>query len=477
MNCPAPSNWDLLASKALETNVSEPLLHHAAQCPICHARLQHSLRAHVDRVRMYEVFDRDHDRLREEFMSTLPDAAPSRRARFGIHLIGDLLMNPNLKTPRRVAAFLAPAACLLLALAFFTTSTQKSAFAAAIDRLRDARTIVCHFKGYLNGSETAMQSGVMYLSNELGMRFDAQTNMSAFAPGSDFNMTLFKEKDGPVFVLQPTFKIALKMNLPEGLAALGGPLDQSTPDAFFASFRKLTGEADKSLGRSVINGVEAEGFEVSARKLGLTGIGRPAASNPEDEGWARLWVNARDHTPIQMELMFVQQAPAPLGRMQIRAVMDQMEFNRTLDPQLFVPQVPDDFRVISIDVPERTEQTLIAALKMFSDVTGRYPTSLDPARVSSASAIAMAASGKIKVDPNDPASIFSSSLMRDSMTVAIASNFVQTLQLEGRNPGYFGEDVGPQDANSVLLQWALPEGGTRVIYGDLRAVTIHANGN
>ena len=46
------------------------------------------------------------------------------------------------------------------------------------------------------------------------------------------------------------------------------------------------------------------------------------------------------------------------------------------------------------------------------------------------------------------------------------------LEADGREPQYFGKDVQPGDADSVLLSWTLRDGQTRVIYGDLSTETL-----
>lgn len=475
MKCPSHEMWDLLAIKAIGEEQAEALLEHAGACAGCREQLAAARRAHVERVRMYEVFDRNHDRLREQLLTALP--AEPAGATGGLRIggrIGEWIMSVNTRTTRRMAAVLAPAACIVIALGLLLTSGQKSAFAAAIERMREAHTIVAKVQSFLNGGETPMQTGMMYLSDEDGMRFDSETNVGFGAP-ANFSMAMYRQKDGPIIAVQPGLKFVMKMHVPPGytnLGGLSGGFDPTTPDAFLAGFRNLTGDADKLLGRSKMDGVEVEGFEVSARKLGIVNIGakKPA---PEDEGFARLWVDAKTHLPVRMEMEMTQEAPM-VGKMRIKATFSEITFNKTLDPQMFVPQIPADCRVIELTVPERSEATLIEALRIFKDATGQYPAALDPAQVSGALSIAMATKGQIKIDPNDPSSFMSSDMMQATMTVAMGCTYVAQLDLEGRQPAYFGDSVTPQDAKEALVEWTLPSGERRVIYGDLHVATVAA---
>ena len=108
MTCPDDDKWDLLAMEALEDAQAAPLLAHARTCAACRARYGDARRAHIDRVRMYEAFDRDHDQRREQLMAALPEEAPQHfgagRAILGWHRLGDLVMRFNTPFGRRAAA-------------------------------------------------------------------------------------------------------------------------------------------------------------------------------------------------------------------------------------------------------------------------------------------------------------------------------------------------------------------------------------
>ena len=74
-------------------------------------------REHAALIRMYEVFDQDHDRLCAELLAALPAEQPRRAIRTTLTwpMVGDFLMNRVFT--RRGITLLAPAACVALAAA------------------------------------------------------------------------------------------------------------------------------------------------------------------------------------------------------------------------------------------------------------------------------------------------------------------------------------------------------------------------
>lgn len=473
MKCPNTESWELLAIDALEGDEAEALRAHAGACESCRGALLAARRAHVERVRAYEAFDHDHDRLREELLANLPAGPPqARRGAGGLRRLGEFVMRLNTSATRRAAALLLPAACVAIGVMFLVTPAQQSAFAAAVERLREARTITCRFETYMNESESPMQTGVMYMSDERGMRFDASMpSVPGLTAGGDATMTMVHLKDGPVLVIQPMLKLALRMHVPNGPQTLSGPLNQTAPDAFLQSFRKLTGEADARLGRSTIEGVEAEGFEVHAEKLALAPVGGTLSEETEPAR-ARLWVDARSHLPVQMVIEASQPTGFVGGAMRVKVVMSRFEFDRPLDDAMFNVAIPDGYKVIEATIPAPSEESLVAGLRIFSEVTGRYPAVLDAGQMSAEVAVTLASSGSLPADASDPASALSGEFLEKMMTVAIGSTYAQQLVREGRAVEWFGDAVSPGEAGEVLIRWTLPEGGKRVIYGDLRVETV-----
>ena len=54
------------------------------------------------------------------------------------------------------------------------------------------------------------------------------------------------------------------------------------------------------------------------------------------------------------------------------------------------------------------------------------------------------------------------------------SKFYEYLVHQGRDVVYYGDSIDPKDHDAVLMQWKLPNGKYKVIFGDLRAKTVSA---
>ncbi len=476
MKCPSAEQWDLLAMEVLDTDESQGLVSHARVCADCREQLKVARQEHTERVRMYEAFDRDHDQLREELMAALPDEAhflaPTSWVARSRRRLGGIAMTLNQSTGRRIAALLLPAACVVIAAVFLTS--RQSAFASALEQMRKADTIVARFQQFINQAEQPLLDGTMYMSNELGMRFDMDLGTFALgaaggwpsrAGGEGPGMSIFREVDGPLVVLQPSMNMAITLH---GVENLAHNPRRATPDEFIRKFLELSGEADRQLGISEMDGHTVAGFEVSAERLGLNFVGGGAEAH---KGMAaRLWIDADTNLPVRMEI----ELHVALVGGQVLAVYDQFEWDVPLEDGLFDVQMADGTREVDVTIPPMTENTLLNGLRLYAELTNRYPMSLDPTAVSAQVAMASAASGRIKVDDSEPFASITGELVGDVMTMSVTCAFVQKLAGDGHEPEYFGQRVTPDDTAEVLLRWTLNDGQVRVVYGDLQVETVPA---
>jgi hypothetical protein len=461
MKCPSANEWDLLAIEALDRDQAEPLLAHARECPACRPLLETARREHIDRVRMYEAFDRNHDELREQLLAALPGElpAPIRAGRIArqCYRLGDYIMSLNTSLNRRVAAALVPAACLVIAVIMFFTPGKQVAFAAVIERMRQASTITSRLQIFMGDSAEPMQTGEFYIAEGRGSRVEIGAGVG---PG----MTMWSQPDGTSVMLQPALKTVVYMRAanPADVEAQG-----NSPDAYIRRLLELTGDADRQLGHAVKDGHEVEGFEVSAARMGIGALGsaRSATADGTAQPVARIWVDLKARLPVLMEFETVE----PTLGQHVRIQFDNFEWDVPLSADLFKPQITDDLRTIDVTIPPCTEQTLLDGLRQYADALGRFPIVLDPARVGAELALALVRKGKM--DPTNP---LSKELMDGSLTIAQACAFCVKLTQDGRNPEYFGDSVSPDDAGEILLRWRLADGQMRAIYGDLHAETLPA---
>jgi hypothetical protein len=62
----------------------------------------------------------------------------------------------------------------------------------------------------------------------------------------------------------------------------------------------------------------------------------------------------------------------------------------------------------------------------------------------------------------------------DRSNVLTAKSRYEYLIQSGKDVVYYGDSADPRDANAVLIQWKLPDGQYKVVFGDLREETVTA---
>ena len=459
MKCPDAKDWDLLAVEALQGEQAESMLAHARTCRTCRAQFEAARRDHIDRVRMYEAFDRGHDMLREQLMAALPDEAPRRfgadRLARGWARLGGYVMSLNTTTGRRAIAVLAPAACILIAVAIFLPPGQKSAFAAAIEHLERARTIVCRVtmpEGLkLHGMQFSAQ-GQLHMSDEYGSHSEMSMNGAVM-------IRQYAPVTGPMLLIQPMTRTYMEVDASE--LGFAGMTEQS-PDAFVRALFTLTDDAATELGTDTVEEREVIGYRIPGEKLGF-----PPPRDPEaEEAYAELWVDRETRLPAR----FLVSMPILAQDTTLKMAYDQFEWDVPLEADLFEPDIPEDYVKLEARLARPTEAALMNALQRIRGLTGgRYPTSFDSISVLAELHPMITKAGMKQLDE-----LGQTGIIELGMEISGGAMYYMKLVRDGHEPEYFGDTVTADDADQVLLRWKLDDGQTRVIYGDLRVETLPA---
>lgn len=459
MKCPTKDRWHLVASEALTGPEAEELLAHARECAECRAFFDAARRDHIDRVRMYEAFDHDHDTLREQLLAALPAGKPrcsgTDRALRGWYRLGDYAMSLNRTYGRRAAALLIPAAAVLVVALFLTTpGTQKTAFAAAMEHLRAAKSFVSHISmpdGLEVQGMRIQADGMLQFSDEFGSHSELRMNnvvvVQQFAP-----------VQGPMTIVQPATKTWMVLDINQ-IAVLDAT--EQSPDAFVRSLRKLTDDGAIELAQETIAGRPAVGYRVPGEKLGIPKPRKPGAA----PAYAEVWVDTQTRLPARLLLNM----PLWEEGQRLKIVYDQFEWNIPLEASVFAANIPADYVKIDATLAHPTEEALLNTLKQLAFWTGQYPATIGPGSVL----------GRLHTMIADDKRADFEKLGRDGvirlgMEISGGTMYFMKLVREGHEPEYFGDEVTPADADKVLLRWRLDDGQMRVVYGDLRVETIPA---
>lgn len=458
MKCPRSQDWDLLALEALEGEPAESLLAHARQCPACREVYAAARREHVDRMRMYEAFDREHDSLREQLLAALPADAPRRSAldplARGWCCLGDYAMSLTKTTGRRAAAVLVPVAAAVLIAVLLISPGQKSAFAAALEHLRLARSFVCQIS-IADGVEVqgvrVQGGGTLQMSDEFGSRYEIRVSEKIVAQQ-------FTPLQGPMILVQPLMKTWMELD-----ASQMPSLDDSerSPDAYVRALRQLADDGATELGQETIDGRAALGYRVPGEKLGI-----PAPRRRDTEpAYAEVSVDVQTHLPLKLLINM----PLWDEAQRLKIIYDRFQWNVPLEESVFQPDISSDYVKLDAQLVRPSETALLNALRRIADLTDQYPPALGPGAVLGRLHTMVPAEKRSELDE-----LGQTGLVRLGMEIVGGTRYYMNLVRDGCKPEYFGDEVTPADADKVLLRWQLDDGQMRVVYGDLRAETVPA---
>ena len=527
MNCPKIEQWQLLSMDLLNEAESAELLTHAQGCDACRMAYGSARRDHARLLRSFEVFDRRHDRLREELMASVRHELPRRprvpRLVWAWHGIGGVLMNLNTAN-RRVAAVLVPAACILIAVGIFLIPGRSAvAFAAVLERMRQARTMVCDY--------TTVSTMVFEAENRTEER-TYHGKLSTYSDGTTRAWRMDQTDPPSTQWTFPDHSVNIDADGKRTViryAERPNPYERcETPEWWLNRLLKLTEAPDRELGPETLDGRKVVGFEIAGWKLGYGVRPTPGVdTTTAPTAVVRLWVDASTRLPVRMHVEDVVAMRMP-GIVSTRVSMtwDHIEWDVPLDSQAFQAPPPVAGAPVEEWEVNATEQGLLDGLRAYAAAAERvkallggrlleiadliqqkaaddaqaerargikeaicdflhgYPKQLHQhaivklaavaPNISLAKVLAARASGSVEAiaQAEEEQKRFPEELAGLMQKLPGVIVFYRQLLLEEREPEYFGATVKPGDSDAVLMRWKLDDHHWRVIYGDLRAETV-----
>jgi outer membrane lipoprotein-sorting protein len=501
MKCPKPDELRLLSMGLIEPARADRLREHFEACGRCREAYEGFEREHQALAGAHEAFGRGHDLQREQLLARLSGEEVGELAPpgAGANRAGGILMKMNNPYGRGAAGILAAAACVALVVTMFSAG-ESTALARVIERLREAQTITCQVKMTMNAvlmiptddgriapeKTSNVQTEELSISKEFGIRRDTYQDdtwvSSTFVtPAGATTYVHYPRKQFHVYdpAVQAEPEVAGRMkDLVADRVVPGLHMGLSSdPTYLIEALRDLTAEADVDLGWQTLNGVKAYGFELSGAKAGF---GPPLFDDTADNK-VRIWFDPETALPVRIELHFVSkiekiERSELSARFVVDAVYDQFDLDVALERELFAPEIPEDFAPIdelSAFAGKLNEAAFVESLRVFGEQTGRYPTSLNLFNIAhEVSFLIGSIQGERLAAQHHGAD---TSEFPDTNEVGKKLQgfaYFTKLESDGAMPEYFGDTVKPGDGESVLVQWTLPDGATRVIYGDLSVETL-----
>lgn len=242
------------------------------------------------------------------------------------------------------------------------------------------------------------------------------------------------------------------------------------------------------LDRAVIDGVEVQGFRTTDPAF-ISALGSDTTSIE-----LTLWVDVENWLPFRSEMDL-----SSGEQMQISGATYDYRWNVPVQASDFAPVIPDDFKPFSTDgvkMPGMSEADAVEGLRLFAKMNGKYPKKLN--MMDLAQEITAIATDFENL-PHLIDEIDELKKLKDQMSQATETSeeeirnavmkktmeimrplqsigfFYMTLVTDKKEPVYYGESVGPDDADMVLLEWKVSDDQYRVIFGDLTAEDLTAD--
>jgi outer membrane lipoprotein-sorting protein len=228
--------------------------------------------------------------------------------------------------------------------------------------------------------------------------------------------------------------------------------------------RQMLGLKYTELGKSEIDGVEVDGFETTDPR---------ASGGTTGDVKVTLWVDSKSWLPylVEMDMSINEQ-----GR--IRMTFYDYHWDVPVEKSEFVPVIPDDYEASpgdGMEWPEMTEEAAIEGLRLVADLVGRYPK--QASIVDLMHELSPIMFEHIKKDqPEDVTDTeLETKMMEAIRPIQSLGMFYMALVDDQKEPVYYGETVGPDDVEAVLMRWKINDSEYRVIFGDLKAADVSAD--
>jgi len=216
-----------------------------------------------------------------------------------------------------------------------------------------------------------------------------------------------------------------------------------------------------SLGQSVIDEITVEGFQTTDIAYEGGFFGQAELEGEVEKVDVKLWVDVNTFLPVRLEEDIVTKKGTYMHE-----VSYDFRWNVIVNPDDFEPNIPEDYRSPAGDIiiPAFDEENAIKGLRLFADAVGKYPASFET----------RALVGEYRkhtgLDPNSYKELSDEERTKKTseiISLGVPAFFYKTLVDENKDPAYYGESVGPDDTDKVLMRWKISDDEYRAILGDL----------
>ena len=362
---------------------------------------------------------------------------------------------------------------ILVSLPFFSRNGSGVVLADVLERIEQVMAFMYRGKMTITGSmmpnrpagKKEMDSTVT-ISNEYGMKME-MTTTDVNTGREEMTQQMYILPDQKVMIMvMPEQKKYMRMEFDDDLLARMKKQNNDPREMI----KQIMNCEYTELGRSVIDGIEVDGFETTDPAV------YGGAMGTEGDSKLMLWVDVESRLPVRMKMDFKMNE-----QMQMSGVVYDYQWNVQVDASEFEPVIPEDFTAFptgGMKMPGMTEEAAIEGLKFFAEMTGQYPKKLNLMNLMqefSTEKNPTDAALKIKEEMKQiPEEEKMKKIMEMMRPVQSLGMFYMTLVQDKKEPAYYGESVSPEDVDAVLMRWKISDGQYRVIFGDLTAENVTA---
>ena len=234
----------------------------------------------------------------------------------------------------------------------------------------------------------------------------------------------------------------------------------------------------ETLGRSIINGVEVEGFRTTDPNC-RSSFGRSLYKDPQVKVDVKVWVDVKTRLPVRCE-----DHGSGLDEMEnpwiVQGITADFEWNVPVTAAEFdPPPVPDGYTVVDQRPEPTDEEAAIEGLAQCVELFGNYLETIGDG--TNATELIFLAIEKSETPGAVQLKKKVKELTEDEKLERVRSAgwplrrliwFYVRLVQQKKDPAYYGKTVTPKDADKVLMRWKVSDNEYRVIYGDLHTETV-----
>ena len=412
---------------------------HLKDCPGCRAELKELTDLHDRLVRNGEALaQRD---LETDVMNQIARVARVQNARLkaakkagkGLAVRRNIMRSPIMKFAAAASIIVA----VLVGLHVFGSGSI--ALAEVLEKIEKIKAFTYKMKMDMSNMPGMPEGKVLKMEMEATVAKDVGMRMTSHAEGKLASEAYIMLDEKVIVTIMPEQKQYMRMTL-TGEMLEKMQKENGDPRAFLEDFRN---NEYIELGRSVVDGVEVEGFESTDPNIAQNALGNILA---------RLWVDVEPTLPIRCDITMLSDDGEPVMDMNVC----EFQWDIEVEPDFFVVNIPEDYKLMAEIELAGGEESLVEGLGFFAEMTGgRYPSELSPIKMAQElQEIMMTNIG------SSPKKTDQEEAMQKMMNLQMASAFYIGLGSGGNDPAYYGSKVTAEFPDAVLVRWSLRTGRT-----------------